>query len=327
MKKAICVLFSVLLFISIYGCTSSESNKSEDAFADYDFDQATSVYASNQENLEKMAEEEEFEEDEPQLSEDCDKILCTGYDDEENYYELVANETEEYNGILIELGVIKNNEWSVELSSDSAFIDESGLLRDHGRDTGSIYDEECLDFIYVGNGCFWYDGALLNGTTGKYFDDNYGIAIVCKGNSYRVSENDEFIDNSILLLSKYNVENENYDLFLLNTNNMKKQRIKLKAEKEEILFPYSEGIIAKIAYGGNGKSGFYDVNGKCVYDLSEYDYHLFYQQGGYLSSEMRKQSLVFENGECSFEIENDLRSKFMITINKKGKVINSEKID
>lgn len=327
MKKVICVLLVFLFVISLYGCSSEKQDKSDDAFKDYDFDQATSVYESNEAELESMEAEAESIENEPQLSEECDKILCTGYDDKDNYYELVANETEKYNGILIEIGVIKNNEWSVELSSDSAFIDESGLLRDHKQDTGSIYDEDCLDFIYVGNGCFWYDDSLLNGTTGKYFDDNdYDINIVCKGNT-QVSENDEYIDNNILLLDKYNVENENNDLYLLNTSDMKKRKIKLTAEKEEVLFPYSEGIIAKIAYGGEGKSGFYDVNGKCIYDLSEYDYQLFYQEGSYISSTMKKQSLVFENGECSFEIENDLRSRFRITINKKGEVIDSEKID
>ena len=82
------------------------------------------------------------EEIETKLSDSCDKILASGYDANSNYYELVANEKEDYTGTKIEMGIIKNNEWVIPLTSNSPFISESGLLIGaRGVFEGSIYEE------------------------------------------------------------------------------------------------------------------------------------------------------------------------------------------
>lgn len=63
------------------------------------------------------------------LSETCDAVLAEGTDVNGDYYELVATQEDTYNSTVIKIGVIKNNKWLVELSTDSPFLDvESGLL-------------------------------------------------------------------------------------------------------------------------------------------------------------------------------------------------------
>ena len=55
-------------------------------------------------------------------------VLASGYDGDD-YYQFVANETEDYNGVKDELGVIKNNEWLLKPTLDMPFVNDDGSMK------------------------------------------------------------------------------------------------------------------------------------------------------------------------------------------------------
>lgn len=89
------------------------------------YDVSENIDSEDDVTIEKTSEEITTEEpttEEPTteqiyLSDECDMVLADGYDNEDNYYELVATETEDFDGTKIKIGVIKNNEWSIKLTS------------------------------------------------------------------------------------------------------------------------------------------------------------------------------------------------------------------
>ena len=101
MKKCICFAMVTILFLLV-GCGNSNSS--------YVIEETTEAVVNTtvEPTTEKPTEPPTTEP--PQLSESCDMVLASGYDGDD-YYQLVANETEDYNGVKDELGVIKNNEW------------------------------------------------------------------------------------------------------------------------------------------------------------------------------------------------------------------------
>ena len=64
------------------------------------------------------------------LSASCDYILAQATDSKGNYIELVANDGQGYDGKRT-IGLIKNNEWLVKMSSDTPFesIDVKGTYK------------------------------------------------------------------------------------------------------------------------------------------------------------------------------------------------------
>lgn len=302
------------------------------------YDVSENIDSEDDVTIEKTSEEITTEEpttEEPTteqiyLSDECDMVLADGYDNEDNYYELVATETEDFDGTKIKIGVIKNNEWSIKLTSKSEFISEEGLLRRYTGDsnvTGSIYDDYAA-FYYIGNGCFYYDNIILNGNTNKYYTGNARPIIQCKGLvSSKINDTAEMIcanDGKILL-------EDSYDSFsILDTNTMKVKSISSPKDYNMHAFPYSEGLIAYLsfAFGKAEVNGFYNVRGEKVIDLSEYDLSdKVYEISGLGGSNIILQSFVFEDGECTFYIANDQGTDYQITIDKKGKVIDSVQKD
>lgn len=254
----------------------------------------------------------------PQLSDDCDKVLAAGYDKDDNYYELVANETENYDGTKIEIGVIKNNKWSIPLTTDSPFIGKEGLLsRYNGNSnvTGSIYDEEFAVFYYIGAGCFCYNNDIWNGNNGKVYlsreNDDYKPVI-------EITQTERIVNNDGQILLERSVEN-NYKL--LNTETMKAAIIMLKkgyVNGIDHAFPYSEGLFAVMKNCDIETNGFYNAEGKKVIDLSKYKL-----ASKTFENYRTVQGLVIKGGKCTFEITNDQGTDYTITINKKGEVVDS----
>lgn len=261
------------------------------------------------------------------LSNECDKVLASGYDKDDNFYELVATEDENYDGTIIKIGVIKNNEWSIELTTESAFIGKEGLLRRYDGSsnvTGSIYDERYAVFYYIGNGCFFYDNIILNGNTNKYYEGDARPIIQCGGPVTTMANDNVSVicanDGKILL------EGLDDDFYLLDTNTMKRKKIKLTiTDFDMLIYPYSEGLIACIKKDSNSEvNGFYNIDGEKIIDLSQYDLRgRIYKYNGIGGSSSILQSMVFEYGECSFIMANKAGTEYEITINKKGQVIDS----
>lgn len=263
------------------------------------------------------------------LSDSCDKVLALGYDAEDNYYELVANEKEDYRGTTIEIGVIKNNEWLIDLSSNSPFVDGTGLLKGAGGNfKGSIYEEEFAKFYYVGAGCFAYKGIIMNSIINKsyYPDDNneYYPEIFLSWGTVKQISNDALF---LLLPTK---ESANYKLLDANTMSITDINLNCVVNRGfnvnyDVAYAYSEGLFAVVQYRENdsSKNGFYDINGKKVIDLSQYVLSDVYMAGLAFGDDR----LVFQDGTCSFCIMNDQGTEFRIMIDKTGNVINSTKIE
>lgn len=259
----------------------------------------------------------------PQLSDECDKVLATGYDIDGSYYELVANETENYSGTTIEMGVVKNNEWSVPLTTICTFINsETGLLnipkRYHEEKDSGIYDED-IYFSYIGSGCFCLGKngqpyAVWNGNTG------YGYAISSETDFewYHLSLPDAPNNNLsvdcggiVLIIHSGNA----FPLEYYDTNKNQRGTIgdltyttKIGPYSEELFFYMNEYYIDHEWFT---EVGFYNLNGEKVIDLSQYDIKSEYE------------TIFFFNNISKIKICNDQGNYYYITIDKSGNVVNS----
>ena len=257
------------------------------------------------------------------LSGECDKVLCTGKDSSGNFYELVANEEKQGDDIFVEVGVIKNNEWSVPLTDESPFVGYNGALslydEDYAETDGSIYDEEYAKFYYVGNGCFYYNNTLLNGDNGKGYigkDEEYNIV---------VQYGDKFICNDDGKFLLYKPEDK---YMLLDAKTMKTQTVNLIQDSWDIqyAFPYSEGLFACMNRTfDRHTNGFYNEKGEKVIDLSKYNLtnNTFSFDG---KMDTVNQALIFEDGKCTFKITDDKGVDYNITIDKSSKELKREKV-
>ncbi len=258
----------------------------------------------------------------PPLSEAYDKVLASGYDANGNLYELVAKESEYYTGTQIEMGVIKNKEWSIPLTSDCPFIGKEGLLCTYFKDStaiaaynaGSIYDESVYQFNYIGNGCFHYFYRVWNGNNGSHttIDETIINKEPKSTNGYKYFK--EFVNRAnnegVIVVTTGDLYNY---YALLDLETMESKSFPIEYNYKDYASDYSEGVFGIMHYGGKSSiNGFYDENGNKVIDLSMYD--------------ITNSSLYFENGESTFEIQNDQGTKYNITIDKEGNVINSEKV-
>lgn len=231
------------------------------------------------------------------LSDSCDKVLASGYDKENNFYELVANETEDYTGVDIKMGIIKNNEWLVNLSQDIPFINDEGALTLYNS---SIYDKKYSKFTYIGNGCFYYNNCIINSNKRTSFEKEYAEGswysfIIGYDNDGYVMYRDIYKDN----------------VFVINTNTMEKELIPGEwGQNDSRVLPCSDGLFAYInEYSTASYDGFYNFKGEKIIDLSQYRIE-------------NKMQLSFKNGECTFDVENPAGNDYTITINTKGDVIN-----
>lgn len=248
------------------------------------------------------------------LSDSCDKVMATGKEENGDVYELVANQTSDYDSVKIELGVIKNNEWLVELHSDWPFLTSDGLLRNSLGLASDIYGDK-VKFIYVGNGCFHNYYHLYNSKTNQCFrglefnDDSssysHKYAILCSATKW-----DE--EGRYLVQKMYDSV-----IYCLDSNTMTLTEIPGDWEDCEFTF-LSEGLF--LCNGGKSyskhKSGFYNLNGEKVIDLTQFEVDL----------DEEYKNMYFDDGKCTFTVENSIGERYNITIDKTGEVINQIKL-
>lgn len=311
MKKIICLFMSIVVIISVFvACSKNDTNISENLTT------TTTSTTSTTTTTETITETTIQQ---LKISSNCDKVLASGYDKDGNEYELVANETEDYSGIKVEIGVIKNNEWLTNLTNNFPFIGEYGCLKAYKPDnaiTGSIYDAEFANFYYVGNGCFYYDETIYNCETKKTSDEvlknlpYYYFCLTTGGDDCIVNN-----DGKILFESESN-------LYCLDTTTMKYNCI-LEDVYGYKVFALSEGLFACVDYysSPSDRNGFYNQNGKKIISLTEFDmgdsYNCFSISG---SQDMPR--LVFEEGKCTFKVTNQTGTEYEITIDKQGEILN-----
>lgn len=162
MKKIISLLLLLVVTIVIVsGCTAQNTESNENvpnSIAESSYNEITDETTT------------ETATKEIRLSDTCDEILASGYDTEGNLYELVANQTENYSGVKIKIGVIKNNKWAVKPTSDMPFIKNDGSLQN-----GKGINESKNCFYYIGKGTFLfsYDYKFNIGTVSRTLDIIY----------------------------------------------------------------------------------------------------------------------------------------------------------
>lgn len=266
------------------------------------------------------------------LSETCDAVLAEGTDVNGDYYELVATQEDTYNSTVIKIGVIKNNKWLVELSTDSPFLDEeSGLLWSYDYYTYSYnycttgLDRRDASYSFIGNGCFYHRGTFYNADTQKYYKDDYVLngEMHASPNEYTIpyefykdnnSGNVQTIadaENIILRLRKDDVRV--YEL--LNTTTMETTPIG-NSEDFYVKAPFSEGLFLGTK---DDKFAFYNSRGEKEIDLSEYNIVTYY-----IKEEFEG---IFIDGKATISVINDVGKRFKITMDKKGNIISQESIE
>ncbi len=337
MKKIISLLLVFVFILSAGACSNNSVPEPEEAFTEENIIQTeitTTTKPVTQTTTEATTEP-------ARLSEDCDKILATGYDNDGNYYELVGTEKQEYNGTIIKLGVIKNNEWLVPLTTDMPFIDENnGLIKYYYHKDGELSlkdipssgeyikanDKKALYGIYyIGHGCFWSNAIIYNANNQKF--STYSPIVCTAGGAFYGSYLFNGIDTEIFIPSegKYLV---NRGKEILDVSTMETIPTGYQGNCSECgVCPYSEGVFACVCeYSNTDHSGFYNISGEKLIDLSGYNLNQInfdseFGFGGYLT-----QALVFEKGEATFHILNDAGYEFEITMDKTGEVIKSVQI-
>ena len=319
MKVGLALIAIMGLIISLTACENNSESSNNNDYTEIKESMTDDVVESETENSE--------------LALECDAILASGYDKDSNLFELVGNQDEDYENVKTEIGVVKNGEWSVQMKQTD----------DYNINLSEDTLNECEDFYYIGSGCFYYnEGIFINGYNGKSFKTKKHVILgefgdrieaLDAGNggmTQALSEEAFKTDEGKVLLY------EEYDKFsLLDVNEMKENDIALSLDFHDdswnrethsfTIFPYSEGLIGIIEpnetnYEEVPRNGFYDVNGKCVIDLNKYN---IVGHDGSISQE----PLAFKEGECSFITSNTKGTNYKITIDKKGKVIESNKIE
>ncbi|MDO4748536.1 MAG: hypothetical protein Q4A12_05100 [Eubacteriales bacterium] len=265
------------------------------------------------------------------LSESCDMVLVSGSESNGDFYELVANESESYEGVRLEIGVIKNNEWLLELTTDMPFVDKDGNI--YGKKTTSIYENNNLKFFYLGNGCFlcesYMENMIYNCETQQYFEkkfenkyDHVCITYNCLTNFYGTEPNYSSIhmiskDNSRVITDFINY-GKTADIEILDTNKMKSSTIRIDTPEDWInigyVYPISNGIFAVANEDAkHNKIAFFNINGEQIiknkYSLNTTD-----------------QNICFNNGKCSFDILNENNKPYSISIDRTGRVLSSTEI-
>lgn len=231
-----------------------------------------------------------------QLSASCDYILAQATDSKGNLLELVANDGQGYDGKRT-IGLIKNNEWLIKMTGDSPFesIDVKG------------------NYKLVKDNCFLYNSyKLWNFENGKTYKMENKSSLGQKEDKWGR------LDEKIAIISEINRSTwSNYLIVeILNTDTMT-----IINELDENCFTsvgdFSEGLFFSIGYfddkDGDGEkdkiSGYRDVNGNLVIDLSRYNF------------DYASDTQPFSNGKATFETRNEYGKKFEITIDKQGNVL------
>ena len=240
------------------------------------------------------------------LSDECDEVLATGTNSNGDYYEVVANKVEDYTGLSVYVGVIKNNEWLLEPTKDMPFVLNGYGFKDNGP-TSKVH--------YVGNNCFLAEISHRSNKYSPVTDYLYIAYNVETGKSYSASGTSEIplicSEKDEHMIIGYDGYAGETVFYILNKRDMTVSDVRIEGYRNSFA-NISEGVFS-VALGESNypKHYIYDINGKIVLDLSEYKTY-------------GHQNVYFIDGKCNLEIINNNDTKYRLTINKKGEVLDSE---
>lgn len=355
--KIIIGFVSVMIIVFIIGIASAASNSSnqdstDDGWNNYSEDY---TYTTEYTTIAETTTEK------PKLSANY-TVLASGTEDNGDTYELVATQEESYNDVVIKIGVIKNNEWLVPLTTDIPFINEDGSITYYKHEDGSgrYYQTKNLDdletdkvfiqiesFSFVGNGCFFgysedlsrrifvnyplYE-IIYNAELGKacktqaYYNSSGGGLSYANAFCVKTSEK-EYINSNKIVFHNYSEDyyHNDFDVNILNTDTMTVNTIIDKTITEE--WVGSDSIIGPLSDGLFAVGNNYDITG-------------FYDEEGNNVIDMSEYDVdihkcaddngeypYFKNGQFKFVTKNEAESKYQVVIDKTGKVLSSTKLE
>lgn len=314
---------SIISTIFIAGCSKdSPSNKNNDY---------GEVYVDD-ETSEKSTE--------ASLADSCQYTLVTGYDNDGTCYQLVGEDYESYDGSVIRFGVIKDNQWLVNMTSDVPFLDDNkciygyedadGNYKSEGyrslKQTIEQRDPTLFDkFGYVGNGCFYFESnsgsktdtlveqlstiIFWNAETNKsklfnntimYDMENYTV-----GNDVILSVlTDHLFNISYDQFADMNVQALNVST--LETKNLLTQNFDAYCNWDYKVYQSSENL-----FYVEKDNSFYDTTGKKAFEITV---------------DKVQEIGKFKNGQCELITQVESGSKYSVMIDTKGNVISNEKI-
>lgn len=257
------------------------------------------------------------------LSASCDKVLASGSDPNGDFYELVANESETYEGVVVKVGVIKNNKWIVEMTSDMPLVDSDKTL--YGTSISGL-DSAPKTIYYIGNNCFLYRNIERWGSSGKTYQEiiyNFEngkshelipVNTITTNFPTKIALSDDYAvktsDNGMVIWQAINYDKVGMTITFLDTTTMETSTLNLgNCGLEPMCHPLSDDWFAVTNI--NNMIQFYDTNGNMVLDLSEYKLADLYQV------------VYFEDGLCYLNIKNNSGTKYQIAVNKNGEVVKS----
>lgn len=330
MKKTLCIVCWVLLVLSFCACGNEKGNGNmitcSKCLSKYDagvwFDCPWCTDSDGSTSISPSGSSRK-------LSDECGYILSSGTDNDGNFYELVANQTESATGYNIEVGVIKNNQWIYPLSSDFPFLNSKGLFTIGGKSVSLSRPSDVIgDIYFVDNGGFMLEDNRYDRIYRDFFDCNtlkmisdcftgqrtllyrYERTKYKNYGDYGIESFGKiYTDDGLLCITDW--DKNNYGKYVVEILDLNNQTCTTIASGLDYFA--QNGLYEGLIFASN--NAFYDTKWNKVIDLSMYDIITF------------NSPISFKNGRCTFVARNDIGTKFNVTIDKSGNVISETKID
>ncbi len=295
------LMFTLILTVFV-GCgeTNETQTSNKPAQTDLSINETTNI-TDTQANTTTL--NQTITETPKRLSDDCDKILASGYNSNNDYYELVVIESESYNS-QSKIGVIKNNSWLIEPTTDAPFFEEGGaIMSDYYTDNYTFCCESCFAYGYSGEyGIIWnVEKNIL--FEGPKLSDGRAINVL-NFKTQKISSDGTLVDFDIDNYTKvfYHYSGTNF----LDTETMETKHL----ESDAFYHPahFSDGLFYSENYDQTQR-GFYDEKFNLAIDLSSYNITTNYDH------------MYFDDGVCNFRAYNSSGLSFLITIDTDGNVI------
>lgn len=336
-------IVAVIIIVAIIGIASAITNSSKQESVDDDWNN----YSENYTYTTEYTTIPETTTEKPKLSANY-TVLASGTEDNGDFYELVGEQNETVNNGGVKIGVIKNNEWLVEMTSDVPFVGKNGYISIvdaySGEDSFNLkrkYSNCGVFFEYCGNGTFLdyylyappgtsdYDsfyytyGVVYNAENGKSYKINC-FAKCALGLRYCSSDSSsmEYWNSDFKIRDRLVYEDDDYKFNILNLNTMEIKQF----DGVENFSQYSNGLIFVITEDTEFV-GFIDENFNSVIDLTDYNLKLSsFKDGQREECDRCNMCYFFNDSKCEINTRTDSGSLFKVTIDKTGKEISSVEI-
>lgn len=278
------------------------------------------------------------------LADSCEYLIAEGTDKNGDCYQLVGEDRESYEGSEIYMGIIKNNEWLIEMTSNVPFLDNSKCIYNYMRVNGE-YEFGGIGVLknalnakikltdrigYISNGCFYLLGKRNEPSkismNSRTINNAIDTVVFWNGetnksktiNNITLQYMDNYINGNDIVISELTDYNFSYsdnffsdiDIKLLNPKTLETKKVL----SQTLNHKHDNNTINNVKQIGDGlfyaNDAFYDMDGKKAFDFNRY-----YGEFNH-----------FENGKLEVIRTIETGTKYRVIIDKTGKVISDEEI-